>query len=52
MVGCLGVVSSRIEGYLKDLGIPDVLGGADLPVLLGEPSFYRKHLVSKLQVSG
>ena len=27
LVGCLGLVSGRLEGFLKDLGIPDVLGG-------------------------
>ena len=26
-VGCFGVVSGRLEGFLKDLGIPDELGG-------------------------
>ena len=27
VVGALGVVSSRLEGYIKAIGIPDVLGG-------------------------
>ena len=26
VVGCLGAVSGQFKGFLKDLGIPDVLG--------------------------
>ena len=29
VVGSLGVVSKRLEGFLKDLGVPDVIGGIE-----------------------
>lgn len=44
VVGCLGVVSSRFEGYLKDLGIPDVLGGMQTSAVIGTTLILQKTL--------
>ena len=44
VVGCLGVVSSRIEGYLNDLGIPDVLGGMQTSTVIGTTLILQKVL--------
>ena len=44
VVGCLGVVSSRIEGYLNDLGIPDVLGGMRTSAVIGTTLILQKAL--------
>ena len=35
VVGSLGIVSSNLGGYLKDLGIPDVLGGMQTSAVIG-----------------
>ena len=35
VVGCLGVVSCRLEQYLRELGIPDVLGGMQTSAIVG-----------------
>ena len=44
VVGALGVVSSRLEGYLKEIGIPDVLGGLQTSAIVGTTSILRKTL--------
>ena len=44
VVGCLGVVSSRFVGYLKDLGIPDVLGGMQTSAVIGTTLILQKVL--------
>ncbi len=44
VVGCLGVVSSWIEGYLNDLGIPDVLGGMQTSAVIGTTLILQKVL--------
>ena len=35
VIGSLGIVSSNLEGYLKDLGIPDLLGGMQTSAVIG-----------------
>ena len=35
IIGALGTVPKRLEGYLKKLGIPDVIGGLQTSALLG-----------------
>ncbi|KXJ19770.1 hypothetical protein AC249_AIPGENE21527 [Exaiptasia diaphana] len=44
VVGCLGVVSSRFVGYLKVLGIPDVLGGMQTCAVIGTTLILQKVL--------
>ena len=44
VVGCLGVVTSRFVGYLKDLGIPDVLGGMQTSAVIGTTLILQKVL--------
>uniref|UniRef100_UPI001C068844 hypothetical protein n=1 Tax=Acinetobacter baumannii TaxID=470 RepID=UPI001C068844 len=44
VVGSLGVVSERLVGYLKDLGIPDVLGGLQTSAIIGTTNILRKSL--------
>ena len=44
VVGSLGVVSTRLEGYIKALGIPDVLGGLQTSAVLGTAITLRKVL--------
>ena len=39
VVGALGTIPERLPGYLKDLGIPDVVGGLQKTVLLGRNEF-------------
>ena len=34
VVGCFGVVSCRLEHYLKELGIPDVLSGMQISAVV------------------
>ena len=45
VVGALGIVSTRLERYIKELGIPDVLGGLQTSVVLGTTIILRKVLV-------
>ena len=35
MIGALGTVPKRLPRYLKELGIPDVIGSMQMTVLLG-----------------
>ena len=44
VVGALGVVSSRLEGYIKAIGIPDVLGGLQTSAVLGTTNILKKVL--------
>ena len=44
VVGALGVVSKRLEGYLKVLGVPDVLGGLQTSAIIGTTNILRKTL--------
>ena len=44
VVGCLGVVSCRLEQYLKELGIPDVLGGMQTSAVVGTTQILQKIL--------
>ena len=44
VLGCLGVVTSRFVGYLKDLGIPDVLGGMQTSAVIGTTLILQKVL--------
>ena len=44
VVGSLGVVSNRLGGYLKELGIPDVLGGLQTSAIIGTANILRKTL--------
>ena len=44
VVGCLGIVTDRLTGYLDDLGIPDVLGGLQTSALIGTSLILRKVL--------
>ena len=44
VVGALGVVSRRLGGYLKELGIPDVLGGLQTSAIVGTANILRKTL--------
>ena len=42
VVGCLSVVSCRLEQYLKELGIPDVLGGMQTSAVVGTTQILQK----------
>ena len=44
VVGALGVVSKRFSGYLKQLGIPDVLGCLQISTIVGTTIILRKIL--------
>ena len=44
VVGSLGVVSKRLKGYIDELGIPDVIGGLQMLVLIGTTKTLRKVL--------
>lgn len=44
VVGSLGIVSRNLEGYLKDLGIPDVLGGMQTSAVIGTTLILQKVL--------
>ena len=44
VVGCLGVVSCRLEQYLKELGIPDVLGRMQTSAVVGTTQILQKIL--------
>ena len=44
VVGALGVVSKRLVGFLKDLDVPDVLGGLQTSALVGTTNILRKVL--------
>ena len=41
VIGALGTVPKRLEGYLKKLGIPDVIGGLQTTALLGSDRILR-----------
>ena len=44
VVGSLGVVSKRLVGFLKDLGVPDVLGGLQTSAVVGTAIILKKFL--------
>ena len=44
LVGSLRVVSNRLGGYLKELGIPDVLSGLQTSAIIGTVNILRKTL--------
>ena len=44
VVGSLGVVSSRLAGNLKKLGIGDVIGGLQTSAIIGTAAILRKVL--------
>ena len=44
VIGSLGVVSSRLEGFLKELGIPDVVGGMQASAVIGTTLILQKVL--------
>ena len=44
IVGCLGVVSGRLAGWLKELGVPDVLGGMQTSAVIGTTLILQKVL--------
>ena len=44
VVGCLSVVSGQLEGFLKDPGIPDVLGGMQTTAVIGITLILQKRL--------
>ena len=44
VVGALGVVSKRLAGWLKGLGIPDVIGGLQTSAIVGTAAILRKVL--------
>ena len=44
VVGALGVVTNRLGGYLKELGIPDVLVGLQTSAVFGSVNILRKIL--------
>ena len=44
VVGSLGVVSGRLAGYLKKLGIGDVVGGLQTAAIIGTAAILRKVL--------
>jgi len=44
VVGCLGVVTKRLEKGEKELGIPDVLGGLQTSAIIGTTNILRKVL--------
>ena len=44
VIGGLGVVPKRLTGYLKELGIPDVVGGLQTSALIGTHNILRKVL--------
>ena len=44
VVGALGAVTNRLGGYLKELGIPDVLGGLQTSAVVGTVNILRKTL--------
>ena len=44
MVGSLGVVSKKMEGWLKRLGIGDVVGGLQMSAIIGTAAILRKVL--------
>ena len=44
VVGCLGVVTKNLEEGLKELRIPDVLGGLQTSAIIGTTNILRKVL--------
>ena len=44
VVGCLGVVSCWLEQYLKELDIPDVLGGMQTSAVVATTQILQKIL--------
>ena len=48
VIGCLGVVSSRVEGFLNDVGIRNVLGGMQASSIIGTTLIPQKMLSCSL----
>ena len=48
VVGSLGVVSKRLAGFVKRLGIGDVVGGLQMTALIGTAAILRKVLSSNI----
>ena len=44
IVGSLGIVSGNLEGHIKELGIPDVLGGLQTSAIVGTSLILKKVL--------
>ena len=44
VVGALGVVTARLSGFLKELGVPDVLGGLQTSAIVGATIILQKVL--------
>ena len=44
VVGALGVVSGRLAGYLKDLQVPDIMGGLQTSAIIGTTIILKKVL--------
>ena len=44
VVGCLGVVSRNLSGYLETLDIPDVVGGLQTSAIIGTQAILKKVL--------
>ena len=44
VIGSLGVVSKNLPGYLRDLQVPDVLGGLQTSAVVGTTIILRKVL--------
>ena len=42
VVGSLGIVTLRLPGLLKALGVPDVLGGIQTSAIIGTTIILRK----------
>ena len=45
VVGALGVVSGRLAGYLKDLQVPDIMGGLQTSAIIGTTIVLKKVLL-------
>ena len=48
VVGSLGVVSKNLNGYLKDLGIADVVGGLQTTAVIGTAAILKKVLSNNI----
>ena len=46
IVGSLGIVSNNLEGHIRELGIPDVLGGLQTSAIVGTSLILKKVLAS------
>ena len=44
VVGVLGVVTEKLPGYLRELEVPDVLGGLQMSAIIGTTIILRKVL--------